>query len=303
MCFGLVSGAAQAKDPVLASLTPEHFRDTAAVIEKPPDATVISTEPGYAAHSGPLRMVWNDEFLRAIIDPKTGHRSFEVDALIVYTGNWRSYRTATYPSAGAPQSVPLINRGSESANCAVGECTYTEHVAFPMDEELVRRLALRYVPGNPAMWSFKLIAAKGPAYTGVLSSAEFAGLLARADGYLGSLPAAGAPPATGAMTSVGALPAAAREFDLGIAGMAVAATEDHPDRAGVLIVAVDRGSAAQRSGVIIGDIVYEFDGRPIRGLAELKAAVAAGAANAAHAPVAIKVFRGVTPTTLTVQFP
>ena len=81
--------------------------------------------------------------------------------------------------------------------------------------------------------------------------------------------------------------------------MAVAATADHPQRAGILIVGVEGGSVAQKSGIIVGDILYEFDGHPIKVLAELQAAVAACAANSA-AP--IKLYRGLDAMGLTARF-
>jgi hypothetical protein len=288
LVLGLGAGAAHAKDPALPALTLEHFKDSATVKETADATTVISTESGFVTHSGPMRMVWNDEFLSSVIDDKTGRRSYQVDALVIYSGAWRSYESAAYQTAGGGKSVPLVKLGKEAANCATGECTYTERIAFPVDEELLRREAAAYAPGNAPLWSFKLTPLKGPAYTGVLSSAEIAGLLARVDEYTHRLPV------VKAQTTSAAL-----KFDLGIAGMAVTAPEDHPNRAGVLITGVDRGSVAQKSGIIIGDIVYEFAGRPVLAPADLQAAVAASAANTA---VTVKVFRGITPTTLTAQF-
>lgn len=286
LLLGLAASAARAKDPALQSLSLEHFRDTATVSQTAPDATVISTEKGFATHAGPLRMVWNDEFLESIIDDKTGRRSFQVDAMVIYSGAWRSYETANFQTAGGPRSLPLTKVGKEVANCAVGECTYTERVAFPVDEEFLRRQAAGYAPGAAALWSFKIVPAKGPAYVGTVSSAEIAGLLAKVDEYTGALPVFKTKTATAAL-----------KLDLGIAGLAVAATDDHPNRAGVLIIGVDRGSVAQKSGIIIGDIVYEFDGRPVKALTELQAAVAACAADAA---AVIKVYRGIEPLALTV---
>ena len=288
LAFGLLPGPARAKDPALTSLTAQHFKDTATVKENPDASTVISTQNGFVTYAGPLRMVWNDEFLTSVIDGRTGQRSFQVDALIVYSGAWRSYQSATYQTSGGPKSVPVITLGKETANCAVGECTYTERIGFAVDEELLRREAAGYAPGHAALWSFKLLPHKGPAYAGVLSSAEIAGLLAKVDEYSHTLPV------VKAQTTSAAL-----KLDLGIAGMAVTAPEDHPNRAGVLITGVERGSVAQKGGIIIGDILYEFDGHPIKAPAELQSAVAASAANAA---VIIKVFRGTTSTTLSAQF-
>jgi len=282
-------GAVYAKDPALLSLSMEHFRDTATLKEDPlGGAATITTENGFAERTGPMRMVWNDEFLSGVIDKKTGQKSYQVYAWIIYSGRWRSYETATYQSASGPQSVPATKIGSSAANCAVGDCTYTERIAFPVDEELLRRLAAGYAPGKAAVWAYRFIAKTGPDFAGGISSAEIAGLLAKVDEYTDTVPVVKANTVNAAL-----------KLDLGIAGMPVAATLDHPSRAGILIIGVDVGSVAQKSGLIVGDILDEFDGHPIRALAELYTAVAACAA---HSAVAIKLYRGTDAMAVTAQF-
>ena len=284
-----IIGAAYAKDPALLSLSMEHFRDTATVKEDPQDGTAaITTENGFAEHTGPMRMVWKDEFLSGVIDKKTGQKAYQVHAWIIYSGKWRSYETATYQSASGPKSMPATKIGSTAANCAVGECTYTERIAFPVDEELLRRLAAGYAPGKAAVWAYKFTAKTGPDLAGGISSAEIAGLLAKVDEYTDTVPVVKANTISAAL-----------KLDLGIAGMPVAAAVDHPNRAGILIIGVDMGSVAQRSGMIVGDILYEFDGHPIKALAELSAAVAACAPNSA---VAIKLYRGTDVMAVTAHF-
>jgi PDZ domain len=286
--LGSAFGTAYAKDPALLSLTMEHFRDTATVKEDPQGDAVISTEKGFAEHTGPLRMVWKDEFLSGVIDKRTGQKSFRVDAWIMYSGSWRSYDTASYQTTNGPTSLPSTKMGQEAANCAVGDCTYTERIAFPVDEELLRRLAAGYAPGKPTIWAYRFIAKTGPDFAGGLSNAEIAGLLAKVDEFINSHPAVTANAA-----------GAALKLDLGIAGMPVAAPAEHPNRAGILIIGVEGGSVAQKSGIIVGDILYEFDGHPIKALAELQAAVAGCAANSA---VAIKLYRGIDAMGVTAQF-
>ena len=90
---------------------------------------------------------------------------------------------------------------------------------------------------------------------------------------------------------------AARDLEVG--AMAVAATAEQPNRAGILIIAVTPGSVAQKSGIIVGDILIEFNGHPIRQPADLQAAVAAGNAGSA---VPIKLYRGTEPISLTARF-
>ncbi len=66
--------------------------------------------------------------------------------------------------------------------------------------------------------------------------------------------------------------------DLGIAGMAVAATTKQPNRSGVLVTGIVGDSVADKAGIIVGDILYEFDGRPVSTLSDLATAIAASRA-------------------------
>jgi hypothetical protein len=292
MVCGLCAESALAKDPPLLSLSMEHFRDTATIADDALTAKVtISTEKGYIERSGPLHMVWHDEFLTATIDKKTGEKSFQVHDEITYNGKWRYYDSASYQGASGPRSAPAVQISKESANCALGECVYTERISFPVEEELLRQLAAANVPAKPVLWTFKALAKSGPADSGALSSAEIAGLLLKVDQYTGT-PTVVAAGAAGAATPIARL-------DLGVGGMAVAATPEQPNRAGILIIAVPRGSVAQKSGIIVGDILYEFDGHPIKQLAELQTAVAACAPNSA---VPVKLYRGNDPIALTARF-
>ena len=294
--LGLLTGPARAKDPPLLSLNMAHFKDTATVTENSKNATTtISTENGFAEHKGPMLMVWNDEFLEAVIDDETGRRSFQVHAWVIYSGAWRDYEAASYPTANGPRSVPAAAIRRTSANCLVRECTYTEHVAFPVEEKFLRELAAGYVPDKPSLWRFRLLAKTGPAYSGELSNAEIAGLLAKVDEYTGAH-AAGAQVAAAPAQNAGG---AALKLGFGIDGLPVAATVEQPNRAGILVVAVSSGSVAQKSGIIVGDILYEVDGHPMRTAADLKNALAACAA---HCTVAIKLFRGTDAMSVTARF-
>jgi membrane-associated protease RseP (regulator of RpoE activity) len=289
IALGFTAGIAHAKDPALLSLTLEHFRDTASVTDDPVGGvTTISTEKGFAEHRGPMRTVWNDEYLTGVIDKKTGQRSFQVHAWITYKGNWRFYETANYQAIAGAKSVPAAQTGKEMENCAAGDCMYTERLAFPVDEELLRQLAAASAPGKPAIWAYKFTSKSGPDFTGGLSSAEIAGFLAKLDELNNTVPAAKANAVSASL-----------KRDLGIGGMPVAATAELPNRGGILVFGVNSGSIAQKSGIIVGDILYEFDGHPVKALAELEAAVAACAGKSA---VAIKLYRGTDVMAVTARF-
>ena len=66
-----------------------------------------------------------------------------------------------------------------------------------------------------------------------------------------------------------------------------------------MVTGIVGDSVADKAGIIVGDILYEFDGRPVSTLSDLATAIAASPRNSI---VAIKVHRGVTDTTVTAQF-
>jgi PDZ domain len=291
----LSSRYAAAKESNLLSLTADHFRDTASVAENPAhDATVITTEPGYVERS--LGALWHDEYLKAVIDHLSERRTFEIDVMVAYSGGLRSYRQATIDGPGGPRTATVTLVRSETANCQVGDCLYTEYLAVPIDEDTLRQMAATYAPGRARLFDFKLAPKIGRDYRGSLSNAEVAGFLARVDGYRYQAPAA-APraPTAPAVSS----PPPPERLEFGISGLAVTPSADAPNRAGVVVVAVNAGSVAQKAGVIPGDIVFRLDARPIKTPADLEAAVGATAAGAA---AVIHVFRGTTEVALPARF-
>jgi PDZ domain len=286
---GLHEHSAYAKDPPLLSLSMEHFRDSATLADNSADSSAtITTENGYMEHRGLLRMVWSDEFLRSDIDKTTGQQVFHVYAWIIYSGSWRSYETASYVASSGPKSVPANKISQEKENCAVGDCLYTERIAFSVDEGVLREVAAGYVIGKPTIWAYKVTAKAGPDFAGGFSTAEIAGLLAKVDEYAKALPAVKANATSASLRA-----------DLGIAGMPVAATAEQPNRAGILVFGVTSGSVAQKSGIIIGDILYEFDGHPMKVLAQFEAAVAACTVNSS---ATVKLYRGTDQMAVTARF-
>lgn len=313
----LAANPAHAKDPPLTSLTMEHFRDTATVKEDlASGTTTITTDKGFVVHTGPMKMVWNDEYLKGVIDRATGEKSLQVVVMSIYSGNRRSYQNANFQWTNGPKSAPVVQIRTQREACGTGECTYTDYIAFDVDEAGLRQIAAGYVPGKPSIWTFKITATGGPDFSGRLSSAEIAGFLARLDGpSTAPLPAAKSNAAlvkeNAALIKENAelkqnaelvkekAAGASLKRELGISGIAVAAAADQPNRAGVLVSAVNSGSVAQKAGIIVGDILYEFEGHPIKELADLEAAVAASATDS---PVVIKLYRGTSKMSLSVKF-
>jgi hypothetical protein len=276
------------REPDVLRLQMEHFRDTATVQENSATGTVISTEPGYVRHSGLMRMIWSDEFLRAVIDRASGRKSFEVIAWVIYNGKLRAYDKVRYPGRSGETSLPTTVISRESSECAVGDCNYTERVAFAVDEGLLCSLAAGAAASQPVLWPYTLVATRGPDAAGSLSTAEIAGLLAKVDAYV-----ANPPPLEAAAV-------APRQFDFGIAGINVDGADEVPPRPGILVTRVKRGSVAAGAGLMVGDIVHDFGGHATASLPDLRSAEAT-CVSRSH--IAIKVYRGTADTTLMAACP
>jgi hypothetical protein len=269
-----------AGDPALLSLDPDHFRDTAITNDDPvAGVTTVSTQKGYVEHHGPLRAVWNDEYLFGIVNRKAGHETFEIISVITYRGSRRTYGQAKLQGTSGAVTVPTAHIKTSSLNCPTGECTYTDELSFPVEESLLRQLAA-HAAAKPELWHYTLLEPTGN-YTGELSTAEIAGFLAKVDEYTGAAPP---PPA-----------AVAAKPELGIGGLRVDATPQNPSRYGVLVTAVVPGSVADKAGIIVGDIVSELAAHPIKGPADLQSVMAAIPASSG---ITFKIYRGMAEMTL-----
>jgi hypothetical protein len=284
--LALAAQSCLAKDAPLLSLTMEHFRDTATVKDDPiAGVTKVDTEKGFVEHHGLLGAVWSDEYLSGTIDRKSGHRSFDVVASITYRGTRHDYGSAKFQGTKGPVAVPAVLLKTNSVNCPTGECTYTDRISFSVEEGLLRALAARPAADKPEVWHYTVAAKPGSDYSGEFSRAEIAGFLAKIDEYTGAAPSV-------------VRPAATTKPELGVGGLRVEAGAQLPARSGVLVTAVSPGSVADKAGIIVGDIVDDIDGHPIKTPPDMQAAIAAAAANTV---ISIKLYRGTTQMTLSGQ--
>jgi hypothetical protein len=182
------SAAPKSEIEAALSLSREHFRDTATVKDDYLDTVAtITTVNGYKQKRGLFKIVWDDNFLRAHIDKKTGKTTFQLYQVIYYqSSSWRFYHTANFETTAGPQSTPLtlISRDVDCAGSSFGGCTYVEHVAFDVDEDLMRTISQMYSPGQRVGWKFKFIPKSGDDYNEAMLPAEVAGLVAKVDEYI-----------------------------------------------------------------------------------------------------------------------
>lgn len=144
---------------LLVSLTPEHFRDTAQIIDDPLETTVIiSMEPGFHEVNNVFHDGWEcDSFLRAFVDKRSGATTYQLYIDAGYIGHDRRlYDTINYFTPQGVQSDPVIKIARDKGSCRKDDCVHKEIVGFNMPETILRQIAATYAPnaGNP--WLFKL---------------------------------------------------------------------------------------------------------------------------------------------------
>jgi hypothetical protein len=167
------------------SLSPEYFRDTAIVKDDALDTiATITTENGFQEKKGLLGLVWNDNFIRAFIDKKTGVTKYQIYQWIMYSGDWRFYQVVNYETPAGPTQEPLTIIDRKVISCTASDgCLYKEDFAFEIDEPLLRTIASTYHPGEAKGWRFKYGAKAAEDWNDGMLGAEVAGLLEAVDAY------------------------------------------------------------------------------------------------------------------------
>lgn len=187
-----ISGCATPQQQIqdAVALTPEHFAATATVKDDPLDTTAtITTVRGFQEKRGLLGIVWNDNFLRAIVDKKTGKTVIQVYQVVYYRGSgWNLFRSVNYETPNGPESKPVtvISRDVDCTASRYSGCTYNEHLGLEVDEAFLRNIAKRYQPDQAAAWQFRFNAKSGQEYKDGMFPAEIAGFLQVLDAYRAS---------------------------------------------------------------------------------------------------------------------
>lgn len=178
----------QAEQTVAAgTLTEDHYRRTANLRDDDLDPiATITTADGYRPRFGAFDKSWNDNFLRAFINKRTGRTTYQVYQHIFYHGyDMRRYYTASYAGRDGPRAaaVTVIDRDITCGSWRDRVCGYDEIIGFDVDEALLRAIAARQPPGRGLSWRFKFRARSGDEFATGLAPAEVAGLLQRVDAY------------------------------------------------------------------------------------------------------------------------
>jgi len=175
-------------------LNKQHFKE-AVIANEYASETVItfSTIKGYQRRHSLHNVVWDDNFLRGFVDRKNGTKSYQIYNVIYYANSgaempWKSFSQVNYQTPDGndlARTTPIKKEEDCTALPRYGQCLYSEHVVFQIDETLLREVAKFYQENQSAetFWQYELIPNSGTPYNDKLSVAEIAGLLERMDEY------------------------------------------------------------------------------------------------------------------------
>jgi hypothetical protein len=188
---GLAAGGAALAEPVKLparqlALGVEHFQAKALVLDDHLDVeTVVSTQNGFQTGKGLFRNPSNDNYLRAVVDKRTGQTRYEVRQVLSYQGAMRGYDTVAYETSTRPIQVQATKIRDNAGQCFLFEAPELcrEEVAFTIGEDELRKLAAK-----PQPWGFKFKSPAGDEHRTAITQAEINGLLASVEAYRATLP-------------------------------------------------------------------------------------------------------------------
>lgn len=172
----------------LLAMTPEQFASCASVSDDSLDlVATITTEPCFKETKGLLKFIWSDNFIRAHVDKKTGAARYQLYQFIMYEGDWRFYNSVNYETPDGPKREAVTQISRDVVSCSGARysagCMFVEHMAFSVDEDLLRTIGSKWQPGVAAGWRFKFGAKAAADWQDGLSAAEAAGAVAAVDKY------------------------------------------------------------------------------------------------------------------------
>jgi hypothetical protein len=159
----------------------------------------ITTEKAFTEKHGLLGVVWNDVFVRAFVDKKTGRSTYQIFGDVTYRASaYYDYHEAHYqvPGSDEPASADLksLLRRTDctrhnllAGGLLAGQCFHLEQVAFEVGEPVLRAIAAGYTPSpaSPATaaWHFRFKSQAGVDFDAFLMPAEIAGAFLAVDRY------------------------------------------------------------------------------------------------------------------------
>jgi hypothetical protein len=172
----------------LLNMTPEDFSAKITIKDDSLETSAeISTVNGWQQKDGLLKIVNSDQFFRAFVNKRSGVVTYQVYQYVYYYGDWAFFNLVNFETPDGPvqKDLTVISRDVLECSRYLG-CRHVEHLAFDVDEGLLRAAAANYKPGQLAAWRFRLKAKSGVQRDEGFVAAEIIALLQAVDKYKAS---------------------------------------------------------------------------------------------------------------------
>src|SRR4051794_23249521 len=159
--LALMAGAGPSKDEQrFDAMTPDSAA-AAVTVHELEAATAFDTKQVFQIKSGLLGFVWNDNYIRAFVDKKTGYTFYQIVETVNYEGSaWRFYSQVSYQTSQGMQTFPLTKLEHDTS--CTRTCILNETVAFDLSDKLAHAIATLYKPAPlPAAFRYELKADQG----------------------------------------------------------------------------------------------------------------------------------------------
>jgi len=166
----------------LQRLTPEAVAAAISITDDSLEVmATLNTSKAYSTKGKFTDPVRSDNFLRAMIDKKTGATTFQVYQMVRYTGDTRMFTSVNYATGEGPINAPVQTISNEVITCSYGLCVREENIGFLVPEAVLRGIAATYRRGASQPWRFRFKARQGFDWEDRIMPAEVAGLVLAVD--------------------------------------------------------------------------------------------------------------------------
>jgi hypothetical protein len=161
----------------LRALTVDGVAAAATIVDDDLETVAtITTEKAWRNKGSFTDRVRSDNFLRALIDKRTGVARYQVYETVTYSGPFRNLTSANYATPRGPVSARVIPIEHEILGCTGGLCLNRDDVAFDIDEVVLRTIAEQDDTGS-GLWLLRFKGQGGLDWNDQLAKTEVAGLL------------------------------------------------------------------------------------------------------------------------------
>lgn len=210
LCFFValvhLTGCATAEKPManFPSFDASYFKQKTKVVEEEKFFSISTIDGGGAQEKGIQGQILRGSFLKAFFAKDGPMREYQIFNVISYKylkGNngfsgsenpkeqqWKNFSSVKYQSFDTKESKELLSISRE-IRCEAfhfvpaSECLKFETSAFRVEEKLLRFLAAKYASEPHGFWQYNIMPQSGKTVSMMLSYAEIAGFLEKADDF------------------------------------------------------------------------------------------------------------------------